>query len=176
MINETSDSLSLNTNNKSEPQEIRVKNCLLSIEGKKIRSDWLRSLYTLLLGNIGIDFGNYVFLALYLNMEAANEALNIGLLVLMSLCIALTIVYVFAYRGFGTKWIGFNLILSPIQYSFALFKSLVEVFSQPDIPMISIVYVFSIHFFSISFFAYFWINCLKLYRLNSSVNKKKVHA
>jgi hypothetical protein len=147
MINETSDNLIINANNKSETQEIRVKNCLLSIDDKKIRRDWLRSLYAIFLGNICILIGNYVFLARFLNKEVANESIGIGLAGLMSLCIALTIVYVFAYKKFGTKWIGFSLVVSPIQYSVEIIKDLVDFFSLYNAHLyLSFIYLLYIFF------------------------------
>lgn len=156
------------------PKQINKVEINLSIAEKRIRSDWLRSLFTYLLGSLAISLGCYFFIAYHGNTEVANEILVGGLGGVIALAIYTAIMFFFAYVKFGTKWIGWFLFVSPIRTVLEGIKDLTETFSLPDLTITGIYYVLIVNLFSISLYIYFWMHCKRLYELNGTIKKRKI--
>lgn len=158
------------------PKQLNKVEILLSNAEKRIRSDWLRSLFTYLLGSLAISVGCYFFIVYYGNTEAANEVLLEGLGGVIALAISTAIMFFFAYVKFGTKWIGWFLFISPIRTALEAIKDLAETFSLPDLTITGIYYVLMVYLVSISLYVYFWIHCKRLYELNGTIKKRKIES
>ena len=156
------------------PKQINKGEIILSNAEKRIRSDWLQSLFTYILGSLAISVGCYFFITYYGNSEAAYEVLMEGFVGVIAMSIYTTIMFFFAYIKFGTKWIGWFLIVSPIRTTLEGIKDLTETFNLPDLTVNGIYFVLIVYLFSISLYVYFWIHCRRLYELNNLIKKRKI--
>lgn len=151
-----------------KPEQIKTLNISLTNEEKIIRAVWMRSLYIFLFGNIAMCVGNYLFFAYQLNVEAANEVFIASLAATFPLAIAVAVIYGFAYVDFGTKWIKWILIVSPLKTAYDLVTELQGIFSI-ELTNAYFYYLLSLYFISTTLFIYFWLHCRRLYQLNCKI-------
>lgn len=159
------------------PKQLNKVEIILSDTEQRIRSDWLRSLFTYVLGVLVIPLGS--FFIVYLGNEATvNEIVmeNLSSVIFLAIFLAVftTIMFFFAYVKFGTKWIGGFLFMSPIGTIFEGIKDFAELFKLPDITMFGISFMLILYLFPTSLYIYFWIHCRRLYKLNSAIKKRKI--
>lgn len=151
-----------------------IKNTLSNPE-KRIRNDWLWSLFAYVFGNLAIILGCYFFIGYYYgNKEVANEILEGGMAGVFGLTIYTAIMFFFAYVKFGTKWIGWYVFVSPIRTALETIRDLTETFTHYDLTLAGIYYILVVYLFSISLYVYFWIHSKRLYELNGILKKRKV--
>ncbi len=141
------------------------KLCLLtlkkdSVMENKIRKQWLISFYLL--------FGWSYMLKGY-QLLLGPEKWYIRLSIIISFLLSAWFSYYFAFKTKGTKWLLFLLIMLPIE-SMRRVGDMIDL--RFDLGFGTIIIVTSL----LTFYGlrlYFWISCLLLFRINSSLKKKK---
>lgn len=158
-----------NVENTLPPVEI-----ILSPEEKQIRSKWLRSVFMLLLGNLAQAMVFYFFIAYHRNVEAANDYFMQNLNNIVKFAISSSLIFFFAYKKFGTKWLGFFLLISPLINTMRLISDIALAFQSATLTTAQRSLVLMIDFGILFLFVYFWIHCTRLYKLNRSIKKRKI--
>lgn len=161
--------------NKGRPKaikEVKTFKFSLSDEEKQIRSNWLHSMKVFLIGNFIMNLVTHSFFAYTVNIEVANEFLMIGIVAYIPLGIGACVIYSFAYLEFGTKWLAWILIASPLRTAYDIITGINEIYKE-DYQTFFVYYILGLYFISTALFVYFWIHNKRLYNLNCKMQTSK---
>jgi len=158
---------------------------------KKIREIWLTSFITVILVSFFLSNfwlliktskewptliekqANAYDIAMFFTIHLINHTFNqfIGI-------IGALMLYYFSYKKSGTKFLLLNLILMPISMLVllaGLFGAIFLMYVPAKIPATQYLTPVTL-FFSLLITIYFWVNCLRLYKVNKAKKTEKENA
>lgn len=130
-----------------------------------IRKIWLNSFFviaTLILISHLSELSNN------LSEENSGPTLLIYFLSIPITLFSFWILYHFSYKKRGTKWLMFNILVEPIGI-LGLCAEIIINIEAYDEPLTLVILACTLFIFT-----YFWINCIRLYRVNA-VRKKQMN-
>lgn len=141
----------------------------LSDSEKDVRKDWR------------LAFSIFSFTMLALNSGAVlsqlleSDATLAYILLGFTLCqaVSFAILYYFAFVKFGTKWIGVFMFTSVSKSVGNFLKETFMLMRSPDLTSSEMIIESMGHILFLSLLVYFLMHCLRLYRLNRNLKKRK---
>ncbi len=148
--------------NKYEPE------MKLSESEIKVRRDWRAIFIIFSFIMLTLNFGAFSALLLEWDTSAANILLGL----VLAQAIFFAFFYYFAFMKFGTKWIALFIFMSPFKNIETVLKETITLLNSSSLTAVETSIALIVNLLSFSLYGYFWMHCLRLYRLNKSLKKK----
>lgn len=143
---------------------------ILSDKDSKIRKDWHKSLIVFYVGLLAVSF--FVYGIRIRNQASEIEFLNQVSYWAITTAVYLGLMYFFAYVQFGTRWIGWFVIVSPIWKILDVIENTLEINRNTNIDNLQTISWLLIEIVSTAIYMCFWTHSKRLYDLNFSLQKK----